>query len=691
MEKYCPKCFKKFGVETERCPGDGTYLVSPADRDLTGQVLDDRYTVLERIGRGGMGVVYKAEQHLLKRVVALKVLRREMVQDETAVKRFMVEAQAIASLSSRFTVTLHDFGVTKDGLLYYTMELLKGQPLARLIAKEGPLEYRRAARLAMQVCDSLDEAHERGILHRDIKPENIYVVPDRRGKEEVKVLDFGIAKLVGETSAESMTKTGMIVGTPAYLSPEQAMGNPVVPASDLYSLGIVLYEMLAGSPPFLAETPMKTLWAHVKEPVPALQAKNPAVVVPRSIELFLARALDKDPGRRLQSATEFRDTLKRALEDHEAKPETVALTVLSTTDEGVRVRTDELRGTPGAARPDPAASREKPRPADGTVGYAEEGGDVAELADAGASGRPAPAVGVTQTGENPVSALGGAVVAGVASSSLPDGTQLASQTDLSLVLRSRRRVLWGGGLAVLVIGAVGLLVWNPWSRGEKPAGAPSATEGTRGDAVPPVSGRTEPAARESAPVADVLRQAADAGGSVVEEAAARKNEAETAAQTAAAEEAAKRAAEDEARKKAEAEAGAKKAAEEAAKKAADEEAARKAAQEEARKKVAAEAAAKKAAEEEEARKAAEQAAAKKAAEAEEEARKAARAEAERKRQAEEEARKRKIKDLVGDAERAMQEKRWKDCVVHLEEVVRLGGGTAAVQATLEKCRDLSVY
>ena len=129
MEKYCPKCFKKYPPSVEVCSDDGLNLVSPMEKDLTGEVLDNRYTVLERIGRGGMGVVYRAEQHLIKRIVALKVLRREVVQDESAMKRFLTEAQAIASLDSRHTVTLYDFGVTCDGLLYYTMELLRGQPL----------------------------------------------------------------------------------------------------------------------------------------------------------------------------------------------------------------------------------------------------------------------------------------------------------------------------------------------------------------------------------------------------------------------------------------------------------------------------------------------------------------------------------------------------------------------------------
>lgn len=317
---------------------DGSHLVSLSDRDLTGEVLDERYTILEQIGKGGMGVVYKAEQAMIKRIVALKVLRRDVVRDETSVKRFLNEARATASLESQHTVTLLDFGVTRDGLLYYTMELMKGQALSRLIKKEAPLDYKRAARLMVQVCDSLEEAHENNILHRDIKPDNIFVTI-KRGKESVRVLDFGIAKIVGDTAMDTVTRTGMIIGTPMYLSPEQALGNPAVPSSDLYSLAIVFYEMLAGSPPFKGNTPMKTMLKHLHEKPPTLQDKNPAVEVPKSVDLFLQRAMEKEPGDRFKSARAFRKALVKALTDHDATPETVTVSALSSTTDGVRLIT----------------------------------------------------------------------------------------------------------------------------------------------------------------------------------------------------------------------------------------------------------------------------------------------------------------------------------------------------------------
>jgi serine/threonine protein kinase len=443
MGKYCPKCFKKYPPETERCLEDGSYLVSPMDKDLTGEVLDDRYTVMERIGRGGMGVVYRAEQHLIKRIVALKVLRRDVVQDESAVKRFLNEARAIASLDSRHTVTLHDFGVTRDGLLYYTMELLKGQPLSRIIRDESPVDHVRAAGLLLQACRSLGEAHEHNILHRDIKPDNLFVTV-RNGREELKVLDFGIAKLVGDTSMDTVTRAGMIVGTPQYLSPEQALGNTVIPASDLYSLAIVFYEMLAGKPPFIGDTPMKTMWAHIRDPVPPLRKRNPEVQVPRSIEVFLNRALEKEPGKRFASTAAFADALRKAVEDHDASPETVSLPPLSTTDQGLRVRTLVSDGKK-------ARGQSLLAPADESALHVDmnAGAPGPEVVSAAAAADPRP---------------------------LPPDTFSGP-----IVSSSRRYALWLAGAAAALVLVVGLSVWAP--RREATVAEPSLGGTAQADAA----------------------------------------------------------------------------------------------------------------------------------------------------------------------------------------------------------------
>jgi serine/threonine protein kinase len=312
-DRFCPSCFCKFPASERVCPVDGTTLVSLVDSDLTGQVLDKRYHVVERIGSGGMGVVYKADQKLIGRKLALKVLRRDIVASEVSVKRFLTEARATASLRSPRTITFHDFGVTDDGLLYYTMELLEGRPLSKIIKEDGPFDFRRAAILVGQVCESLEEAHAKGILHRDLKPDNLFVVREG-GVEAIKVMDFGIAKVLNDPQSQSITQTGSLCGTPQYVSPEQATGRPASSASDMYSLGVVFFEMLAGRPPFRGPGITAVLLEHVQKAPPSVSEVNPSVSIPESLERFLERALSKEPSTRYRSASEFKRCLKTALQ-----------------------------------------------------------------------------------------------------------------------------------------------------------------------------------------------------------------------------------------------------------------------------------------------------------------------------------------------------------------------------------------
>lgn len=311
FETYCPACSKRFPDGTVVCPADGSPLLRVPEEDLVGKTVDRRYRISEIIGQGGMGVVYRAEHQMLQREVALKVVRRDVVQDETAVKRFLTEARAIAALKNPHTVTIYDSGVTEDGALYYTMELLTGQPLSRALRRDGALDYRRACSIIGQVCESLEEAHAMGILHRDIKPDNIFLVREG-GQEFAKLVDFGIAKVLGESADGPMTRTGMLVGTPRYLSPEQVGGEPVGPTTDLYALAVVLYELITGSPPFSGETPAQIMMMHVQDiPQPVLE-RNPGVTIPDELEKLIRTALAKAPHERFQSAREFRVALKAA-------------------------------------------------------------------------------------------------------------------------------------------------------------------------------------------------------------------------------------------------------------------------------------------------------------------------------------------------------------------------------------------
>jgi hypothetical protein len=346
-ERFCPRCFEKFGDEIDECTECNIQLVAALDRDLTGTVLDNRYEVIDRIGKGGMGVVYRAKQRIIDRIVALKVLRRELVQDEASVKRFLVEAKAVSSLRNAHIVTLYDFGITQAGLLYFTMELLDGQPLTHVIRDEAPLSPSRVASIISQASTALGEAHQKGILHRDLKPDNIFLVTDSEGNEFAKVLDFGIAKILDDGASESITQTGMVCGTPLYLSPEQAMGRPLDARSDLYSLGVIMYEMLSGEPPFVDATPIGILLKQVNEAPRSIRITNPDVSIPVALDSFLMRVLAKAADERPQDIAQFKKQLAEAVEKGEESPgETVPLGSLETRTNGVRMLADRTASAP---------------------------------------------------------------------------------------------------------------------------------------------------------------------------------------------------------------------------------------------------------------------------------------------------------------------------------------------------------
>lgn len=339
-DKFCPSCFEKYGEELDQCPECSVRLVAALDKDLTGKVLDDRYEVISVLGKGGMGVVYRAKQKIIDRPVALKVLRRELIQDQSSVKRFLVEAKASSTLRSPHTITLFDFGITQEGLLYFTMELLDGVVLTKAIMEEAPFSPERAGRIILQACESLKEAHAAGILHRDLKPDNIFLIPGPDGKEHVKVLDFGIAKILDDGSSESITKTGMVCGTPMYLSPEQAVGKPLDARSDAYSLGIILYEMLSGEPPFVDATPVGVLMKQISEVPTPISRRKPGVEIPATVERFMMRILAKDPDDRPADITAMAAELTAALEGKDEKK--VPMPGMMATHAGVQIPTAEF-------------------------------------------------------------------------------------------------------------------------------------------------------------------------------------------------------------------------------------------------------------------------------------------------------------------------------------------------------------
>ncbi|MDP9225528.1 MAG: Stk1 family PASTA domain-containing Ser/Thr kinase [Actinomycetota bacterium] len=274
--------------------------------NVTGKTYGGRYSVFERVGAGGMAEVYRARDDLLGREVALKVLSERFARDGSFVERFRREAQSAANLSHPQIVSLYDYGSDEDAY-FIVMEFIDGTSLADIIRNEAPLLPERAAEIALDVTKALHRAHAAGIVHRDIKPGNILITRDG----QTKVTDFGIARAARGDSEQTMTQTGMVIGTAAYLSPEQAQGESVDGRSDLYSLGVVLYEMLTGRPPFSGDTPLAIAYKHVRE-----TAEPPSSInadVPPELDAIVMKALAKNRDNRYANAVEFEQDLDRFL------------------------------------------------------------------------------------------------------------------------------------------------------------------------------------------------------------------------------------------------------------------------------------------------------------------------------------------------------------------------------------------
>ncbi len=277
------------------------------------ELLDHRYELLEPLGEGTTGVVYKARQRSLGRLVAIKVLRPAIAADPTWVRRFVNEARVCAHLRHASTVRLFDVGRTEDGGYFMAMELLEGQSLRAAIEQRAPMPPERVLWILQQCCASLAEAHAFGVVHRDIKPDNLFLVEQDAPRDLVKVLDFSVAKLC-EARGGVRTEFGVVFGTPAYMAPEQGLGE-VDARADLYALGVVAYELLAGRPPFAGPNPLAVLQLHARVPAPPLPAGLPPIVV-----ALIGRALEKDPAHRFQSAHEMRAACHHALRELAAAP-----------------------------------------------------------------------------------------------------------------------------------------------------------------------------------------------------------------------------------------------------------------------------------------------------------------------------------------------------------------------------------
>ena len=477
--KFCDGCglsVSSFSAPTERIDSAALAdLLHPPD-PLLGQVLDSKYELVARLGEGGMGAVYRARRAHIGDEVAVKVLHQAYVADADAVERFRREARAAAMLRHPNVVTIHDFGEARGSVApaYLVMELVEGASLRALLREEGKLPPARAVALMQDVCAGVGAAHRRGIVHRDLKPDNIIVLPpDGEGERETaKVVDFGIAKLRDLAAAPTLTQAGTLMGTPYYMSPEQCRGEPLDARSDVYSLGAVLYEMLAGAPPFTADTITGVVAKHLTETPPPLPR---GAEIPPALERACLRALAKDVDARPPEATALARELQAALG---APVDPVAAT--ATAD-------DTAQGPARAARVLPpnvsanARRPQRPEQLDDTSGETTRPSPLSQAAPPGESAR------------------------GLAA------TPAASASPAHPARKSKRGLWAVGGLVALAVGALiiaGLLMYSKADRNATPPASQPSGESAGVASGPPQTAeppQVPPPESESGGVKRVLR------------------------------------------------------------------------------------------------------------------------------------------------------------------------------------------
>ncbi|MBX7221657.1 MAG: protein kinase [Blastocatellia bacterium] len=385
--KYCPTCHAEYSRETAFCPADGSALVikitdqgivtmavgaagsiplvsSPSLNldPLLGQTIEGKFRIEAVLGRGGMGAVYRARHLMLDRWVAVKVLRPEVVGTKQMADRFLREARTSARIDHPNIITVHDFGVLSDGSAYLVMEYIQGFSLRELQKTQGAFPLTLAFPIIREVCAAVEAAHSKGVIHRDLKPENIMLKDNERGGWTVKILDFGLAKLAeASDSIANITGTGEIIGTPAYMSPEHCEGIELDQRSDIYSLGVIFYEMLVGHPPFRGRI-VSILSAHLQKlPEPADRVNSE---IPAEISQAIMQALAKKPEDRPDSVAGFWDLLEQAV--HHTRMQVTKQTPTSISAELLkRIESQRLEGEVRVARSVPS----EPQPGDDPEAY----------------------------------------------------------------------------------------------------------------------------------------------------------------------------------------------------------------------------------------------------------------------------------------------------------------------------------
>ena len=320
-QKLCPTCGTEYPLSERFCPRDGTALRSTnALGDMVGSVVADRYHIIKKLGEGGMGTVYLAEHVKMGRKSALKVMNPGMNQDPDAIARFNREAANASRLSHPNICAIYDFGETPEGLIYLAMEFIEGQSLTDVIETNHGMSAPRAASIIHQAADALGVAHDAGIVHRDLKPDNIMIMKGRDGSDMVKVVDFGIAK-ASSSDAQKVTKTGLVVGTPEYMSPEQLAGDKLDGRSDIYSLALVAFNCLTGTLPFPSNSAQEAMIMRLTDHPKTLAEMRPDVEWPAELQAVMDKALARDADERYQKAPAFGIDMVKSVQN---MPATVA-------------------------------------------------------------------------------------------------------------------------------------------------------------------------------------------------------------------------------------------------------------------------------------------------------------------------------------------------------------------------------
>ena len=379
--KLCPTCGQQWPDEQKFCPNDGSALKTSGSSDLVGSVIAGNYHIEKKLGEGGMGAVYLGKHVKMGRKSAIKVMTQSMAHDPDAIARFNREATNAARINHPNVCAIYDFGETTDGLIYLAMEFIEGQSLSDLLEQEGALSPGRAAAIFQQCGDALQAAHDLGIVHRDLKPDNIMLTKGKGGADVVKVVDFGIAKAATGEEGQKVTKTGLVVGTPEYMSPEQLAGDKLDGRSDIYSIALVLYRMLTGTLPFQADNAQEVMIKRLTdEPLP-LSAARPDVAFPEQLQTVMDKALQRMPGERYASAAELARDVAQAVSgmaDTAPGPDTEDATQLMSAQPKTKIAATRVGGgqaaptvrgqktraptpdTPTVAQQPPAPPKKKP-------------------------------------------------------------------------------------------------------------------------------------------------------------------------------------------------------------------------------------------------------------------------------------------------------------------------------------------